>query len=301
MAIFISYSHADKEFVDELATRLVQNNAHVWVDSWELNVGDSLIDKVQSAVQDAGALLVILSKASVESSWCRKELNAGLVRELEEKTVIVLPVLKEDCKIPPFLKEKMYADFRSNFEEGFKGLLAAVAKITNTEQGRIKAGNTNTDWAETWGYQGSLFHLEWELVETSTDSAFTILTTISVLCNQAATRRYKEYADEGIGWIGRMIISDTLVLLTEEQEIHLLLEDARPKIVHYGLKDGASDVVYDITIRSRRMGEDNGKDQLVRVSNYLRLIGEYVRSLSRPPNLEEKAIVARILANRHRR
>ena len=298
MAIFISYSHADKEFVDQLATRLVENNAHVWIDSWELNVGDSLIDKVQGAVQDAGALLVILSKASVESAWCRKELNAGLVRELEEKTVIVLPVLKEECNIPPFLREKKYADFRSDFEAGFHELLAAVAKVTNPEQGRIKAGNTNTDWAETWGYRGNRFHLEWEMIEASAESSFTILTTISVLCNHAATRRYEEYANEGIGWIGRMIITDTLTLLTDEKEIHLVLEDARPKIVQYGLKDGASDVMYDITIRSRRMGEDNGKNQLVKVSNYLRLIGEYVRSVSRPPSLEEKAIVARILANR---
>lgn len=43
MPIFISYSHADKAFVDKLATSLVEHDAHVWVDTWELNVGDSIL------------------------------------------------------------------------------------------------------------------------------------------------------------------------------------------------------------------------------------------------------------------
>src|SRR4051812_23154787 len=108
MPIFISYSHADSEFVDRLATQLVQQAVNVWVDRWEINVGDSLIDKVEEAIAGASALLVVLSRASVESNWVKKEVNAGLVRELEEKQVVVLPVLVEDCKIPVFLREKFF-------------------------------------------------------------------------------------------------------------------------------------------------------------------------------------------------
>jgi hypothetical protein len=44
MAVFISYSHADKTFVAKLAANLVKHNAHVWVDRWELNVGDSILN-----------------------------------------------------------------------------------------------------------------------------------------------------------------------------------------------------------------------------------------------------------------
>jgi|SRR5580698_10573547 hypothetical protein len=93
MPIFISYSHADKAFVDKLARRLVENDAHVWVDTWELNVGDSILNRVQDAIQVSSSLLIVLSKASVASEWCKKELNAGLMRELDEKKVVVLPVV----------------------------------------------------------------------------------------------------------------------------------------------------------------------------------------------------------------
>src|SRR6266849_3850548 len=89
MPIFISYSHADRVFINKLAAHLVKHNAHVWIDSWELNVGDSLIQRIQQAIQESSALLVVLSKASVKSEWCKKELSAGLVRELEEKSSLL--------------------------------------------------------------------------------------------------------------------------------------------------------------------------------------------------------------------
>jgi hypothetical protein len=93
LAIFISYSHADADFVARLGIGLVQHNVHVLVDKWELNVGDSILNWVQRAIKESGALLVVLSKSSVASNWCNKELNAGLMRELEENRVLVLPVL----------------------------------------------------------------------------------------------------------------------------------------------------------------------------------------------------------------
>src|SRR5689334_13514321 len=100
MPVFISYSHADKMFVDKLAAHLVKHNTHVWLDRWELNVGDSILNHVQQAIQESDALLIVLSKTSVASEWCKKELNAGLMRELDEKRVLVLPVLMENCEIP---------------------------------------------------------------------------------------------------------------------------------------------------------------------------------------------------------
>jgi hypothetical protein len=82
------------------------------MDRWELNIGDSLISRIQGALTEADAILIVLSRKSVSSEWCKKELNAGLIRELEEKRVVVLPCVVEECNIPLFLRDKLYADFR---------------------------------------------------------------------------------------------------------------------------------------------------------------------------------------------
>jgi len=208
--IFISYSHADKAFVDKLAANLIKHDGHVWVDTWELNVGDSILNRVQEAIQASSALLIVLSKASVASEWCRKELNAGLMRELDEKRVVVLPVLVEDCEILVFLREKMYADFREEFKSGLKALVDAVARVTEIDQGRLKTDKSQIDWSETWGELDGYFQIDYTLVESIVDCPFTLLTEISISCDAAATKRYKQYVEEGLDWLGRAVITEAL-------------------------------------------------------------------------------------------
>lgn len=293
MPIFISYSHLDEPFVEKLAAALVKNNTHVWVDTWELNVGDSILDRVQLAIQNASALLVVLSRSSVQSEWCRRELSAGLMRELEEKRVIVLPVVIENCDIPLFLREKKYADFRNNFNDGLNAILDAVARVTNANQGRIVKEKAITDWGTDWGYHGGLFEMHFTVVQAGHDISFTILTELSVLCNEIATGRYKAYVTQDLDWLGRLAITEILASVGEQEDLRVLLEDSFPRELHVSSADPKRGMVYEVSVRCRRLGEDNGKNQLVNVSNYLREIRDYMRSVARKPSAEE---VKRLLA-----
>lgn len=197
MTIFISYSHTDKEKVDLLAAHMVKKNASVWVDTWELNVGDSIIQRVQEAITESDALLVALSKASVASEWCKKELNSGLMRELDEKRVVVLPVLLEDCEIPLFLREKMYADLRDNFDAGIHAIMNAVAKVSNPNQNRFSDDDGFLDWAVDWGEEDGQFHIRLTIVNSVNALRMSFLTEIVVLCNDVITRRQQK----GVGGI----------------------------------------------------------------------------------------------------
>jgi len=281
MPIFISYSHADKAFVDKLALELVKHDAHVWVDTWELNVGDSILNRVQEAIRDSSALLIVLSKASVASEWCKKELNAGLMRELEEKRVVVLPLLVEDCEIPVFLREKMYADFRKEFKRGLKALLEAVAKVTKIDQGRLKSGGSQIDWSETWGSIDGAFQIDYTLIESNPDWPFTLLTEISITCDEGATKRYEQYKKQGLDWFGRAAITEALCEFATREKIETLLTDQHPQIMKVLIGDPERKISYRVQIRCRRMGQDNGKDQLVKIANYFEQIRDHVRTTAR--------------------
>ena len=297
MPIFISYSHADKTFVDKLAAHLVKHDAHVWVDTWELNVGDSILNRVQEAIQESSALLIVLSKASVASEWCKKELNAGLMRELDEKKVIVLPVLVEDCEIPVFLREKMYADFRKNFDVGLKALVEAVARVTKIDQGRLKMGESQVDWSETWGYAHDLFQIDFTLSESG-PWRFTLLTEISITCDVGATKTYRQYEEQGLDWFGRSAITELLCDFAAREKIEMVLTDQHPQIRKVQLADPKRNVAYRVQIRCRRMGEDNGKDQLVRISNYIEMIRDHIRRTARRVTEQELERLVSILAKR---
>jgi hypothetical protein len=51
--VFISYSHADSPFVDRLAADLQAAEIDVWVDRWEVKVGDSIINRINSGIHES--------------------------------------------------------------------------------------------------------------------------------------------------------------------------------------------------------------------------------------------------------
>ena len=279
MPIFISYSHQDKKFADKLAANLVQQKAHVWIDSWELNVGDSIIDKVQTAIQDSSALIVIISKASMESEWCKKELTSGFLRELEEKRVVVLPLLLEDCQMPIFLRGKMYADFRSDFDDGFNKTLEAIAKVTSKSQGRFeKQPNYHTDWSMDWGFtDNGLYMLRHTFVDHGKDVPYVILTETSIIANERASERYKMHVKNGDELLGRFPIILALGEYAEKKENLLLnLCDSFPQKYEFSMQDSKLGISYQVFVTSRWLGEDTGKDVVIHFGNHFIMVKDHM-------------------------
>lgn len=126
-SIFLSHSSRDKFFVRELAERLRLADIKVWLDEAEINIGDSLTEKIGSAIDETDFVGVVLSNNSVNSEWVQRELQMAMQRELAAKRVIVLPLLIEAVEMPPFLRDRLYADFTTpeKFEETFPKLLRA--------------------------------------------------------------------------------------------------------------------------------------------------------------------------------
>jgi len=277
MPVFISYSHKNKDFVDKLAANLVKHKTNVWVDSWELNVGDSIIDKVQDAIQESSALIIVISKSSMESEWCKKELSSGFLRELEEKRVVVLPLLLEDCEMPIFLRGKMYADFRTNFDEGLSKTLEAIAKVTSDTQGRFdKQPDFHTDWSMYWGFtDNERYFLKFTFVDHGKDVPYVILTEITVVADEKATERYQMHVKNGQEWLGRYPVILTLGEFAEtNNDLQLILDDSFPKNYEFGIQDIKLGIVFNVQVTSRWLGEDTGKDVLIHFGNYLIIVKE---------------------------
>lgn len=287
MPVFISYSHENEDFVNKLAAHLVKAKANVWVDQWELHVGDSLIAKIQTAIQQASALIVVLSEASVASEWCKKELNAGLIRELEEKRVVVLPLLLEDCELPLFLRDKMYADFRTNFDKGLSQVLEATARVTSDTLGRIEEPEWHIDWAIDWFEINGRFCLRLTLVEQAEDKPYSVLSEISMIANEVSTFRYKQYAEAGLKNLGRQVLLEMLRGSEKFQDYQVLITDNFPQhreIEAYDAKTGAG---LQIDISCRRLGEDTGRDIVLHLGKQVTGIIEYIGQNMRPPTRED--------------
>lgn len=293
MSIFISYSHQDKDFVDVLAAMLVKYKARVWLDRWELQVGDSIISRIQEAIQESDALIVVISKASMQSEWCKKELSAGFLRELEEKKVLVLPALKEECDMPVFLREKKYADFTKNFNDGLADILEAVASITSDTMGRIQEKpNYNIDWSIDWGFlnEGN-YVLNLTFVDHGENFPYVVLTEVNVIADENATAHHKKNEADGKEYLTRYTIIRILSNFAKENnDLQIILDDSFPKKREIVMSDPNLNICFNVIVRCRRLGKDTGRDVLMDFGNLFIMTHKEIEKVVRdfPNNFADK-------------
>lgn len=139
--VFISYSSKDRDFVRRLANDLRAQKVPIWMDEIELKVGDSLRQTIEHGLQQSSSLLIVLSRNSVNSPWVQQELNAAFALELSRREVFILPAVIDDCEVPPFLQDKLYADFRTSYDNGLKALLHRLGRGQSL-QGRLVYSST---------------------------------------------------------------------------------------------------------------------------------------------------------------
>lgn len=298
MSIVISYAHEDSAFVNTLAANLFRNRVHVWVDRWELKVGDSILHRIESAIQEADALIIVLSKASVQSEWCRKELTAGLITELEAKSIFVLPIVIEDCSIPLFLKDKLYADFRKDKDKALRDLLEATARFTSDTLYRGKTPKMNTDYGLYCLVRPDAVEINLTLLDMPVDQPYSVITEICIIGNQAVAKRYNEFAKHGFDWFQREVILAMVLEAVEKNKSGFhYLESSLPESREFTIVDSKRGYRLDVLVQSRRLGEDTGKDIVVDWGLSLkRYIERLLRDRERMP-ADSKAKLASLLSS----
>lgn len=126
--VFISYSSADRKDVEEIVQQLTSRGIEVWYDQWEIKISDSIVQKINDGISSADYLLVALSATSVKSHWVQAELSAATML-LVEKGISILPVLLDDCKVPPLLAHLRYANYLKDPAEAIEQIVEAIHGI----------------------------------------------------------------------------------------------------------------------------------------------------------------------------
>lgn len=91
--VFVSYAREDgPEVAHPLAALLVDRGVSVWIDEYELKIGDSLRQKIDSGIASSRFGLVVLSPHFFRKGWTNAELDALLTREIDHDRQVVLPV-----------------------------------------------------------------------------------------------------------------------------------------------------------------------------------------------------------------
>ena len=89
---FISHSTSDKEFVDQLHSRLVAQKLRVWYAPTDMRGGRKIFNQVDEALRSHDKLLLVLSENSMLSKWVRHEIAEAAKLEVTEGREIFFPI-----------------------------------------------------------------------------------------------------------------------------------------------------------------------------------------------------------------
>lgn len=137
--IFLSHSTKDKKAVRKLAQDLRNAGINVWVDESEIRVGDSIAKEIQKGLRESDYVGIWLTQHAIESGWVEKEWQAKLPDEASQRKTIVLPLLAGDIELPVFLRDRLFADFRVDYQYGLDQLIRTIKTQTPVAQWTIRA------------------------------------------------------------------------------------------------------------------------------------------------------------------
>ena len=127
--VFIIHASEDKErFVLDFDTKLRSKGIDTWIYERETYPGDSLVNKIfEEGIRNARTVIVVLSKYSVDKPWVREELNASVVKRIQEK-IKLIPVVIDDCQVPESLQSIVWAKIKNleNYEAEFNRIVKSI-------------------------------------------------------------------------------------------------------------------------------------------------------------------------------
>lgn len=137
---FISYSHdneSHKEWVLNLATRLVKNGVDVILDQWDLRLGGDLPSFMEGGLTEVDRVICVCSEAYVSKAnegsggvgYEKMILTSELMNNINSEKII--PLIKSNVapKVTPvFLQTKRYIDFRNetDYENSYSDLIMEI-------------------------------------------------------------------------------------------------------------------------------------------------------------------------------
>jgi hypothetical protein len=126
---FICYSSEDEEIVDKICEDFKYYGIEVWIDKFKIFPGESLRQKIfQEGIENASSFIVFITESSINSSWVQEEIDAALIKKIEDSTLLIPFLKSKDLleKLPLDLRSKNVAFYDK--ENDFKKVVGSIYK-----------------------------------------------------------------------------------------------------------------------------------------------------------------------------
>lgn len=124
--IFISYSRADKAFVDRLARDIERDKElDVWTDREDISGGEDWYSAIGRAIRECAAFVLVLTPSSASSEKVAQELSLA---DKHHKRII--PLVCKTCEVTDeldlMLARRQWIDFTPDYDDGLRRLIGTL-------------------------------------------------------------------------------------------------------------------------------------------------------------------------------
>ncbi|XP_076078484.1 uncharacterized protein LOC143048594 isoform X5 [Mytilus galloprovincialis] len=126
--VFISYSESDRLWVETVIQHL-QNyyNFKCFEHSADFIPGMKITENIEYAMSNSVKTMFILTEEYNKSYWCQYEVEFAILKLLAEmKENVIIPVLKEECEIPGYLRPFTYINGTGDMDVWLPKLALAI-------------------------------------------------------------------------------------------------------------------------------------------------------------------------------
>ncbi|XP_063402327.1 toll-like receptor 6 isoform X2 [Mytilus trossulus] len=126
--VFISYSESDRSWVETVIQHLQNDyNFTCFEHSTDFIPGRKIRENIEYAILNSVKTLCVITEDYNQSFWCQFEVEFAILKLLAEmKENVIIPVLKEECEIPGYLKPFTYINGTGDMNVWLPKLASAI-------------------------------------------------------------------------------------------------------------------------------------------------------------------------------
>ena len=128
--IFLSHNYNDKPVVEQVAIKLkdIFGQDKVFYDSWSIQPGQGIIDKMNEGLENCRYFLFFISKNSLTSEMVKMEWQNALYKAAQNR-IMFIPIRVDASVMPAILTQSLYIDLFG------QGLEIAIRQIIDVVSG----------------------------------------------------------------------------------------------------------------------------------------------------------------------
>jgi WD40 repeat protein len=139
--VFVSYSRADSDFARKLNDALQMQGKTTWFDQESIASGADFQEEIYRGIESADNFLFILSPRSVNSPYCKDEVEYAA--KLNKRFVTVLHRQVNPASLHPELAKVQWIDFNQN-EKDFSANFSQLIRTLDTDREHLR---NHTKWS----------------------------------------------------------------------------------------------------------------------------------------------------------